>query len=60
VTEVYYADPATATAGAYFLKVADRLGVGDEVRRKGHVAPGGREAMEAMASYSVVKAVINL
>jgi len=47
--EVYYADPATATAGAYLLKVADRLGVGDEVRRKGHVAPGGREAMEAMA-----------
>jgi molybdate transport system substrate-binding protein len=47
--EVYYADPATATAGAYFLEVADRLGVGDEVRRKGHVAPGGREAMEAMA-----------
>jgi molybdate transport system substrate-binding protein len=47
--EVYYADPATATAGAYLLKVADRLGVGAEVRRKGHVAPGGRDAMEAMA-----------
>lgn len=47
--EVYYADPATATAGAHFLKVADRLGVGDEVRRKGRTFPGGREAMAAMA-----------
>lgn len=47
--EVYYADPATATAGAYFMKIADRLGVGEEVRRKGHAAPGGREAMQAMA-----------
>lgn len=47
--EVYYADPATATAGAHLLQVADRLGVGAEVRRKGRVAPGGREAMQAMA-----------
>lgn len=47
--EVYYADPATATAGAHLLKVADRLGVGDEVRRKGRTSPGGREAMAAMA-----------
>jgi len=46
---VYYADPATATAGAYFLKVADQLGVGDVVRRKGRTAPGGKEAMAAMA-----------
>jgi molybdate transport system substrate-binding protein len=47
--EVYYADPATATAGAYFLRVADRLGVGDAARRKGRTAPGGKEAMELMA-----------
>lgn len=47
--EVYYADPAIATAGAHLMKVVDRLGVGDEVRRKGHVFPGGREAMKAMA-----------
>jgi molybdate transport system substrate-binding protein len=47
--EVYYADPATATAGAYFLKVADRLGVGDAVRQKGRTAAGGKEAMELMA-----------
>ena len=47
--EVYYADPATATAGAYFLKVADRLGVGDAVRQKGRTGAGGKEAMELMA-----------
>lgn len=47
--EVYYADPATATAGAYLLKVADRLGVGDAVRQKGRTARGGKEAMELMA-----------
>ena len=47
--EVYYADPVTATAGAYFLRVADRLGVGDVVRRKGRTAAGGKEAMELMA-----------
>lgn len=46
---VYYADPATATAGAYFMKVADRLGVGDQVRKKGRMAPGGKEAMRLMA-----------
>jgi len=50
--EVYYADPATATAGAYFLRVADRLGVGDVVRQKGRTAPGGKEAMELMAKSS--------
>ena len=47
--EVYYADPATATAGAYFLKVADRLGVGETVRQKGRTGAGGKEAMELMA-----------
>lgn len=47
--EVYYADPATATAGAYLLKVADRLGVGDAVRQKGRTAAGGKEAMGLMA-----------
>jgi molybdate transport system substrate-binding protein len=47
--EVYYADPATATAGAYFLKVADRLGIGGAVRQKGRTGAGGKEAMELMA-----------
>ncbi len=48
-TEVYYADPKIATAGAYFLKVADRLGIGDEVRKKGRTAGGGKVSMELMA-----------
>jgi molybdate transport system substrate-binding protein len=47
--EVYYADPAKATAGAAFMKVVDALGIGDQVRGKGHVAPGGKEAMRNMA-----------
>ncbi len=47
--EVYYADPAIATAGQHLMKVVDRLGIGDEVRKKGRVFPGGREAMQAMA-----------
>jgi len=50
--EVYYADPATATAGAFFLSVADRLGVGEAVRRKGRTAAGGKEAMRRMARSS--------
>jgi molybdate transport system substrate-binding protein len=53
--EVYYANPETATAGAYFLSVADRLGVGDEIRRKGRIgASGGKEAMELMARSGAV------
>jgi len=47
--EIYYADPTIATAGAYFLKVADRLGIADAVRQKGRTARGGKEAMELMA-----------
>jgi molybdate transport system substrate-binding protein len=47
--EIYYADPTIATAGAYFLKVADRLGIADAVLQKGRTARGGKEAMELMA-----------
>ena len=47
--EIYYADPKIATAGAYFLKVADRLGLGDTVQQKGRTAGGGKAAMELMA-----------
>jgi molybdate transport system substrate-binding protein len=46
--EVYYADPAVATAGAALMRVVDMLGIGDEVRAKGRVAAGGRAAMENM------------
>jgi molybdate transport system substrate-binding protein len=47
--EIYYADPKIATAGAYFLKVADRLGIGNEVQKKGRTAGGGKVSMELMA-----------
>ena len=47
--EIYYADPKIATAGAYFLRVAERLGIGEEVRKKGRTAGGGKAAMELMA-----------
>lgn len=47
--EIYYGDPKIATAGAHFLKVAEGLGIGREVRQKGRTAPGGRAAMQAMA-----------
>jgi molybdate transport system substrate-binding protein len=51
--EIYYADPKIATAGAYFLQVADRLGIGEEVRRKGRTAGGGKISMELMAKSNV-------
>jgi len=54
--EIYYADPKIATAGAYFLKVADRLGIGDEVKKKGRTAGGGKVSMELMAK-STAKAI---
>jgi molybdate transport system substrate-binding protein len=47
--EIHHADPRIATAGAYFLEVADRLGIGDEARRKSRTAGGGKACMEAMA-----------
>ncbi len=51
--EIYYADPKIATAGAYFLQVADRLGIGEEARKKGRMGRGGKESMEMMAKSSV-------
>ena len=47
--EIYHADPKIATAGAYFFQVADRLGIGEEVRKKGRTAGGGKVSMELMA-----------
>lgn len=47
--EVYTADPTIATAGQYLLKVADQLGVGEEVRKKLKTVGGGKVSMEAMA-----------
>jgi molybdate transport system substrate-binding protein len=51
--EIYYADPRTATAGAYLLAVAEKLGVGEAVRAKGRTAPGGKEAMQRLAASKV-------
>ena len=48
-TEIYYADPRVGTAGAYLLRVADSMGIGDEVRKKGRTAGGGKASMELMA-----------
>ena len=53
-TEIHYADPKIATAGAYFLKVADRLGIGEEVRKKGRTAGSGKVSMELMAKSTAV------
>ncbi len=50
VDEIYVPDPASTTAGAYLLSVADRLGIGDAVRRKARNAPGGKRAMELLAA----------
>jgi len=47
--EIYYADPKVATAGIYFLKVADLLGIGEEVRKKVITAGGGKPSMELMS-----------
>jgi molybdate transport system substrate-binding protein len=55
--EVYYADPAVATAGATLMKVVDSMGIGDQVRAKGHLAPGGKEAMQAMTQSTAAHAV---
>ncbi len=47
--EIYVADPATATAGAWFLSIAERLGIAEAVRPKLRPASGGKEAMQHMA-----------
>ncbi len=47
--EIYFPDPASTTAGAYLLSVADRLGIRAEVRRKARNAPGGKQAMQLLA-----------
>lgn len=54
---VFYADPATATAGAALMTLVDNLGIGTEVRAKGHTAPGGAEAMQAMADSTATHPV---
>ena len=53
VKEIYHADPKIATGGAYFFQVADRLGIGEELRKKGRTAGGGKVSMELMARSTV-------
>ncbi|MEY2936849.1 MAG: hypothetical protein RL033_7598 [Pseudomonadota bacterium] len=55
--EVYYADPAVATAGAALMRVVDTLGIGDQVRAKGHIAPGGKAAMENMIQSTASRVI---
>lgn len=55
--EVYYADPAIATAGAALMRVVDTLGIGDQVRAKGHVAAGGKAAMQNMTLSSATRVI---
>ena len=51
--EIYYADPKIATAGAYFLEVAERLGIREQVLKKGHASGGGKKTMKLMAKSTV-------
>lgn len=53
--EVHYADPATATAGAALMRIVDSLGIGDQVRAKGHTAAGGKEAMQNMSRSTATR-----
>jgi len=53
--EVHYADPAIATAGAALMKVVDTLGIGDQVRAKGKIASGGKEAMQNMTRSTAAR-----
>jgi molybdate transport system substrate-binding protein len=55
--EVYYADPAVATAGAALMRIVDTLGIGDEVRAKGHIAPGGRAAIQNMILSTAARVI---
>jgi molybdate transport system substrate-binding protein len=53
--EVYYADPAIATAGAALMRIVDTLGIGDQVRAKGHIASGGKEAIQNMTHSAATR-----
>jgi molybdate transport system substrate-binding protein len=55
--EVYYADPALATAGAALMTIVDNLGIGDQVRAKGHTAPGGQAAIQNMTRSTAARAI---
>jgi molybdate transport system substrate-binding protein len=47
--EIYYSDPARATAGIHFAKVIDTLGLRDTLAPRLRSHPGGAAAMRAMS-----------
>jgi len=56
---IAYTDPAEGgTSGIYFNGLADRLGVGDAVRKKAVLTRGGREAAIEVAEGRVEMAIV--
>jgi len=49
-SEIYFPDPAKATAGIHFAKVLDALGIRDAVAARVRTFPNGAAAMRAMAA----------
>jgi len=48
-SEIYFPDPAKATAGIHFAKVLDALGIATEVAARVRTFPNGATAMRTMA-----------
>jgi molybdate transport system substrate-binding protein len=48
--EIYFPDPAKATAGIHFAKVLDQLGIRGQVAARIRTHPNGATAMRAMAA----------
>ena len=48
-SEIYFPDPAKATAGIHFAKVLDALGIREQVAARVRTFPDGATAMRAMA-----------
>lgn len=55
--EIYYADPAKATAGAAFVQIARTLGIAEQVAAKSHLAAGGKDAMQQLAASTAPRAL---
>jgi len=59
--EIYYPDPALATAGAQFVTICTTLGIQDTCAvaptGKGHTAPDGATAMSAMANSTATTVI---
>jgi len=55
--EIYYADPAKATAGAAFVQITRTLGIAEQVAAKSHLASGGKDAMQQLAASTAPRAL---